>query len=691
MLKSYILKTFIFLNGKTENDIRLWQLSQDPITFLNYYINYTEGETVPFKGALLDDNLDLLVSEYELKDKDIIFVEINFNNGWTFERDIEYCNIECKEKYKVANYLQYWKQINNRPFVTTVTNDFFANEYKKIIKFANKSIVQSAESNKTSIKSDKEVFDIKPNDKADQATVQLIGTVVKINFGGLLTKYKEESLSVSTRRRYHGKPSGIQNIGNTCYLGSSVQCLKYTSLLCSYLSENNFDTNSIGEGKVITEFAKLIQALGTDGNCVTPNKFKKTIDKYTSQFPLNKQCDAHEFLLFLIDKLHDEIPSKDLEIDKLFYGKFTSAIECEGCHKSSISNEPFMCISLPIDGIIEDVPLIVQTNTQGLFSIICKIDDEGITIKDLKVKISSTLMINDLEIYLLITNNEIEKLDDNLKVGEILSLGKSWRLYGIENTISTNDDLLIKLDIGKQSSTLFLRYPREVIENEIELRSYLKSIVADPFSTKKSLESPEYNFSFMKGLIHTTQKGLSYLRIELKPLCRSSYFFDITDRLPYITISYLRYKTEPEDYGSLEGCLRCFTGVERLHGKNQWSCESCHKSNDANKKIDYLQLPKILIIHLKRFKIRCKKSRVKISKFVNFPMNLTLSKYDKQDVKYRLYGVINHVGEIERGHYTAYCKRDAWMQFDDNKVNPLNEDNVATENAYVLFYETVDP
>eukprot|EP00826_Nyctotherus_ovalis_P056771 TRINITY_DN7730_c0_g2_i10.p1 TRINITY_DN7730_c0_g2~~TRINITY_DN7730_c0_g2_i10.p1 ORF type:complete len:425 (-),score=100.66 TRINITY_DN7730_c0_g2_i10:178-1452(-) len=422
--------------------------------------------------------------------------------------------------------------------------------------------------------------------------------------------------------------------------------------------------------------------------CVSPQKFKKSLDRCTSQFPLGKQCDAHEFLTFLIDRVHDEAMKRQANnIDRLFYGEFTSRVQCTNCRGISVTNEPFMCISLPIDGIVEELPLLLQTSMNHLFYLSFKFDEPKTTIGKLKAETQRILTLNDLDFYFLVNNNELEEAPDTLSMGQIMSTGKSWKLFAIEKT--DTKQTLIRLDVGRPSPPLFLKYPREVVSNEAEFRRALKTTLLDSQSPGEA-EGPQHSFSLVKGMMHTTQKGLNYLRVELKTVSRNSCFANVVERLPYREVKLVHHKNEPEDYGTLEGCLKCFTSTEKLRGSNQWACEYCHKSADANKKVDYLSLPQVLMIHLKRFKVRCRNSRVKISKLVTFPLTLEMRRADGKVEGYRLYGVINHIGEIERGHYTAFCRSAAWMQYDDNKVTFLNESNIVTENAYVLFYENTN-
>ena len=53
----------------------------------------------------------------------------------------------------------------------------------------------------------------------------------------------------------------------------------------------------------------------------------------------------------------------------------------------------------------------------------------------------------------------------------------------------------------------------------------------------------------------------------------------------------------------------------------------------------------------------------------------------------------NHIGGMHGGHYTAYCKNAGdgrWYNFDDGTVRKMDEEDVVSSSAYVLFYRARD-
>ncbi|XP_051516081.1 ubiquitin carboxyl-terminal hydrolase 19-like isoform X4 [Myxocyprinus asiaticus] len=155
---------------------------------------------------------------------------------------------------------------------------------------------------------------------------------------------------------------------------------------------------------------------------------------------------------------------------------------------------------------------------------------------------------------------------------------------------------------------------------------------------------------------------------------------------------------------TLEQCLNLFTKPEVLAPEEAWYCPKCQQHREASKQLLLWRLPNVLIIQLKRFSFRSFIWRDKINDMVDFPVrNLNLSKFcigHKEDIQqppiYDLYAVINHYGGMIGGHYTAYARLPSdknsqrsdvgWRLFDDSTVTTVEESQVVTRYAYVLFY-----
>jgi len=145
----------------------------------------------------------------------------------------------------------------------------------------------------------------------------------------------------------------------------------------------------------------------------------------------------------------------------------------------------------------------------------------------------------------------------------------------------------------------------------------------------------------------------------------------------------------------LESCINLFTQQEKLSATDTWYCAQCKEHREALKKFDVWKLPRILVVHLKRFQFS-RTWREKIETRIEFPVEgLDLTRYvkgpdsDKPQI-YDLYGVSNHSGGMGFGHYTAYSKNhreNKWYKFNDTLVSDASEKDVVSKEAYLLFYE----
>jgi len=143
---------------------------------------------------------------------------------------------------------------------------------------------------------------------------------------------------------------------------------------------------------------------------------------------------------------------------------------------------------------------------------------------------------------------------------------------------------------------------------------------------------------------------------------------------------------------TLVDCLIEFTKNEVLPD-NSWVCPKCCKEVRAVKCIDIWKVPPLLIIHLKRFYYG-KRSYGKLVNRVDYPISrLDLTQYvsgpQKEPPVYDLFAKTDHEGDMAAGHYIAYAKNAnnrLWHYFDDERVHQVDESEVGTDMAYMLFY-----
>merc|ERR1711962_1362673 len=143
---------------------------------------------------------------------------------------------------------------------------------------------------------------------------------------------------------------------------------------------------------------------------------------------------------------------------------------------------------------------------------------------------------------------------------------------------------------------------------------------------------------------------------------------------------------------SLTDCLNSFTKEEVLDGDEMPTCEKCKARRRCTKRYSLYRLPKILVVHLKRFS-QSDRFKQKLSSTVTFPLTgLSLSRYTDSvsSSTYNCYAVSNHSGTLYSGHYTAFAKHPQsgqWYSYNDSRVSKCSSSTVITSEAYLLFFE----
>ncbi|KAL7457400.1 hypothetical protein ACHAWC_008949 [Mediolabrus comicus] len=205
-------------------------------------------------------------------------------------------------------------------------------------------------------------------------------------------------------------------------------------------------------------------------------------------------------------------------------------------------------------------------------------------------------------------------------------------------------------------------------------------------------------------------------------------------------------------------CLAEFFKEQHLDATGCWRCPVCKEEREGKQSMSLWDLPDFLVFNFKRFNASSRWSE-KITTLVDFPVTgLNMREWcDKnsplrhqssdEPFMYDLIGVVNHMGDLETGHYIAACKaslcspdgteevaysfngantkapdtfdeeestssgwrigrskeKDSstkaaskavsesaeplWLKFDDELVEPVPPRSIVTDAAYVLFYK----
>ncbi|KAG4180902.1 hypothetical protein ERO13_A10G193900v2 [Gossypium hirsutum] len=570
---------------------------------------------------------------------------------------------------------------------------------------------------------------------------------------------------VSTRGTFGGL-TGLLNLGNTCFMNSAIQCLVHTPEFARYFREDYHQEinwqNPLGMGELALAFGELLRKLWAPGRTpVAPRPFKAKLARFAPQFSGYNQHDSQELLAFLLDGLHEDlnrvkhkpyVNSRDADgrpdeevadeywanhiarndsiIVDVCQGQYKSTLVCPVCNKVSVTFDPFMYLSLPLQfATTRSMTITIFTCDGSALPSTCTITvpKQG-RYRDLIQAVSNACSLKQTEEIKLveIRNHLIHRFlddsfvslstikdDDHLAAykiqksatGNVLlqlihrrqeqetSDAQRWKPFGTPLISSLLcDDVIRSGVIQTIVQTMLTPLLKEGIEYSDDSDPSTSGMARDPSDhgsgeVDTNCASTSINKVLPKLPLQLVDESKTCIdlsagdekAINLSAMSHVVVYLDWTSKLlEKFNINYLENLPEVFKYGpitkkarteplSLYTCLEAFLREEPLVPEDMWYCPQCKEQRQASKKLDLWRLPEVLVIHLKRF---------------------SYSRSMKHKL-YELYALTNHYGGMGSGHYTAHIKlldENKWYNFDDSHISPINEEDVKSAAAYVLFY-----
>jgi ubiquitin C-terminal hydrolase len=333
-------------------------------------------------------------------------------------------------------------------------------------------------------------------------------------------------------------------------------------------------------------------------------------------------------------------------------------------------------------------------------------------------------------------NSKIDNIDNYIKIIEIESeLGVSCNLDNkIKNNCSNDnyyvvpikDKLLSDIGVVYLGFTCYLNailqilYHLDLFKEAIlrldvndEDNNVLNELIIlfDGLITKKSLYYNPISFinNFDNVIINVNEQKdahefllilLNKLDLRLKNTNNANlikYFFGstITQTIYFkynckhkqkTTLYYKTLELDIGHYNCLIDSLNAFFQDELLEKDNMVECDKCKTKFASIKNFKIFNLPRNLIITLKRFEFnRDLNIKLKLNKYFEFPNILYLNRYMipsivndnkfNDNYKYILKSIVIHKGNTENGHYWSIirdAKSEKWIKFDDTNIKEIS-------------------
>ena len=294
-----------------EKDKIIEKLTNENNNMKKYFSEYNR------KMKFKEDEIQLLNCEYEklLKEHDILqkqYLELaskKDNNLPQINNNINNPNINNINNQNNNNINQINNNIiqnnkfNNQIDINRINNNNFNNANNNIINKNNIIIPNNNQINNNFINN----ININPIPMAQENFLE-----IKLK---PIQKYSKPTLI------------GLQNVGATCFMNSTLQCLSQTKGLTNYFLEeknkqtilnNNIAKKNKNEYQLSPVYLELIQNLWKEKGpkYYAPYNFMNRVNAMNPLFQKGQAGDAKDFIIFVLEQMHKEL-KKPLNLDNI--------------------------------------------------------------------------------------------------------------------------------------------------------------------------------------------------------------------------------------------------------------------------------------------------------------------------------------------------------------------------------------
>eukprot|EP00056_Hartaetosiga_gracilis_P008526 m.121868 g.121868 ORF g.121868 m.121868 type:complete len:945 (+) comp12930_c0_seq1:193-3027(+) len=504
------------------------------------------------------------------------------------------------------------------------------------------------------------------------------------------------------------KPSGLRNLGNTCYLNAVLQCLAHCRSLQNHLhgasssSSTTHKSTQLAKYGPANDYMSAVKAMwgqstspvntstkprSTTGvysrysfsslvysssssssssygtSCYSPSKIKQHLSSVSPQFMGWRQNDAQEALQYLLNIVHNAMNCGDGH----------SSLSQQAVERILVAQK-MTCNTPQGDGLNGKRPMVPRPPSSRSA-----------------------------------TSSKTSSASYRQNVSSATTTASSSSILTSSSTSSSSSLTTEKLSSNKQFHRRFVKESVNNTENSLvpkgrkEQISWLrKQIDLTMDDSAKFLLTRELALLFDNSAVYDACRGW----LKCTRVCYECDHVDVTfehflDVSVPIPSANSKFPSSIKSY-HLTDCLDDFVTNEDISGEEAPFCDGCKKKCSARRQMMFASLPSTLIIHLKRFQFKGYGSR-KITNFVDVPTEIDMSPFAQthdggdsaggKGLVYSLCGATLHSGSVNGGHYTALCKHPKsgdWFYCNDSSVTKSTPPpNHHMHAAYLLFYERV--
>uniref|UniRef100_A0A8R1HZH3 ubiquitinyl hydrolase 1 n=1 Tax=Caenorhabditis japonica TaxID=281687 RepID=A0A8R1HZH3_CAEJA len=306
--------------------------------------------------------------------------------------------------------------------------------------------------------------------------------------------------------------TGLRNIGNTCFMNAVLQMLVNNVELREFFLQDHYKmeintSNPLGsEGRLANAFADFMQQMWSGRQkAIEPIQIKNIVAEKASQFANFAQHDAHEFLSFLLDGLHEDVNRvktkpltntveshgrhdqdvsdeawrnhilrNDSIFVDLFHGQLKSHVQCPKCDRVSITFDPFVYLPVPFPKRKKSTSLVFWPleNQAKPFKMTVSYSTEG-TVADLLSAVSEAVKVpsRNLRACEALIHRFDKIYTNDMKVSDIISPDYLF-VFQLHDESECNEEVVVLNVVQRELYRSGLKYAcHECGTSQVKLKS----------------------------------------------------------------------------------------------------------------------------------------------------------------------------------------------------------------------------